>query len=210
MLHTRATYRRVQQSSESQNCTGGSHRHKHNATKQHQSVPTFFMINWGVHGATAENPPDAAPRRLRAAPAAPQLRTPRSRLPGRQRRLLEPAAASAAAAAAARLLLQMAAGDARAGACAAATACSDGCSDGHTGGGASVHAAAITPAAPAALAAALAAAAVDSAPSRGLQSGHAERAETRPGSPTKDKPAARRPPAGLRITDPFPPDWSSV
>ena len=206
MLHTRATYRRVQQSSESQNCTGGSHRHKHNATKQHQSVPTFFMINWGVHGATAENPPDAAPRRLRAAPAVPQLRTPRSRLPGRQRRLLEPAAASAAVPAAARLLLQMAAGDARAGACAAATACSDG----HTGGGASVHAAAITPAAPAALAAALAAAAVDSAPSRGLQSGHAERAETRPGSPTKDKPAARRPPAGLGIVDHDPPGWWSV
>ena len=41
----RYAYRRVQQSSESQKCTGGSHRHKHNATKQHQSVPTFFMIN---------------------------------------------------------------------------------------------------------------------------------------------------------------------
>jgi hypothetical protein len=57
-------------------------------------------------GATAENRLDAAPRRPRAAPAAPQLRTHRSRLPGRQRRLLEPAAASAAAPAAARLLLQ--------------------------------------------------------------------------------------------------------
>ena len=67
----------------------------------HRANPT------GMHrGATAENRLDAAPRRPRAAPAAPQLRTHRSRLPGRQRRLLEPAAASAAAPAAARLLLQ--------------------------------------------------------------------------------------------------------
>ena len=126
-------------------------------------------------GATAENRLDAAPRRPRAAPAAPQLRTHRSRLPGRQRRLLEPAAASAAAPAAARLLLQTATRDARTGACAAAT----GCSGGHSGGGACAHSAAIAPAATAALAAALAPAAVGRVALPGLAEGTQERAETR-------------------------------
>ena len=221
----------------------------------------FFPCKPACTGAAAENPLDAAPRRPGAAPAAPQLRTPRSRLPGRQRRLFEPAAASAAAPAAAGLLLERAARDARTGAHATAA----GHPGGHTGGSACAHAAAIAPAATAALAAALAAASVRRAALPDLAEAHrrgqkrGKRAgqrvemdaggrpglgwwwwlrqgpgwrgggaqeqrqaaferphragrrgstpEKRPGSPMKDKPAARRPPAGPRIDDPGPPSW---
>ena len=72
------------------------------------------------------------------------------------------------------------------------------------------HAAVIALAATAALAAALPPAAVGRAASPGLEEGTQERAETRPGSPMKDKPAARRPPAGLGIDDPDPPGCWSV
>ena len=148
---------------------------------QQISVPTFSMTTGTAHACikpTAGSPPNAALRRLRAAPAAPWLRTPHSRLTGRHRRLSAAAAASNAAAAAARLLLRKAAGDARKGARAAAIAHPGG----QTAASAAAHAAAMEPAAlaalPAALPAALAAAAAAEAASRGLHTGYTERAET--------------------------------
>ena len=135
------------------------------------------MKNGTAHAcieASSGSPPDVAPRRLRAPPAAPWLHTPRSRLPGRHRRLSSAAAASNAAAAAARLLLWKAAGDARTGARAAAIAHPGG----QTAACAAAHAAAMEPAAPAALPAALAAATAAEAASRRLHTGYTRRAET--------------------------------
>ena len=146
--------------------------------KRDLSRSQLFPMKHGTAHACIEassgSPPDAAPRRLRAPPAAPWLRTPCSRLPGRHGRLTTAAAASNAAAAAARLLLRKAAGDARTGARAAAIAHPGG----QTAASAAAHAAAMEPAAPAALPAALAVATAAEAASRRLHTGYTRRAET--------------------------------